>query len=62
MNDSVTEDDAVKMLAQQIITKPIFEALFGSDRFVRQNPVSQTIDAMLDTIDAKNGLNDIDLN
>ncbi|MDR3074464.1 MAG: DEAD/DEAH box helicase family protein, partial [Candidatus Methanoplasma sp.] len=62
VNDSVTEDDAVKMLAQQIITKPIFEALFGSDRFVRQNPVSQTIDAMLDTIDAKNGLKDIDLN
>jgi len=61
INDDVNEEDAVKMLAQQIITKPIFTALFGDDKFVRQNSVSQTIDAMLNEIDAKNGLKDIDL-
>jgi len=61
INDDVTEDDAVKMLAQQIITKPIFTALFGDDKFVKQNSVSQTIDAMLSEIDAKDGLKDIDL-
>jgi predicted helicase len=60
VNDNVTESDAINMLAQQIITKPIFTALFGDDRFVTQNSVSQTIDAMLAEIDAKDGLSDID--
>ena len=48
INGSVTEDDAIKMLAQQIITKPIFIELFGNDTFVQQNPVSSAINAMLD--------------
>lgn len=47
------------MLAQQIVTKPIFQRLFGGEGFVMQNSVSQTIDAMLQEIDAKNGLDDI---
>jgi len=61
VNDDVTDNDAINMLAQQIVTKPIFNALFGNDTFVKQNSVSQTIDAMLDEIDAKNGLKDINL-
>ncbi len=47
------------MLAQQIITKPIFEKLFAKDGFAMQNAVSQTIDEMLQEIDAKKGLEDI---
>lgn len=61
VNDDVSEKDAINMLAQQIVTKPIFEALFGDDRFTTHNPVSQTIDAMLEEIDAKNGLKDVNL-
>jgi len=60
VNDNVDEKTAIDMLAQQIITKPIFEKLFAKDGFAMQNSVSQTIDNMLQEIDAKKGLEDID--
>lgn len=60
VNDNVSEKDAINMLAQQIVTKPIFEKLFGGDGFAMQNSVSDTINKMLDDIDEKNGLKDVD--
>ena len=60
VNENVSEEDAINMLAQQIITKPIFEKLFGGEGFAMKNSVSQTIDTMLKEIDAKDGLKDID--
>lgn len=60
VNENVSEEDAIKMLAQQIVTKPIFEKLFGNDGFVKDNSVSKTIDRMLDRINADNGLAEID--
>ena len=60
VNENVSEEDAIKMLAQQIVTKPIFEKLFGNDGFVKDNSVSKTIDRMLDRINADNGLVEID--
>ena len=59
VNDNVSEQQAIDMLAQQIITKPIFEKLFARDGFAMQNSVSGYIDKMLAAIDAKNGLHDI---
>lgn len=59
VNDNVSEQQAIDMLAQQIITKPIFEKLFAKDGFAMQNSVSGYIDKMLAAIDAKNGLKDI---
>lgn len=59
VNDNVSEQQAIDMLAQQIITKPIFEKLFARDGFAMQNSVSGYIDKMLSAIDAKNGLRDI---
>ncbi len=59
VNDNVDEQTAIDMLAQQIITKPIFEKLFAKDGFAMQNAVSQTIDGMLQEIDAKKGLENI---
>lgn len=59
VNDNVSESQAIDMLAQQIITKPIFERLFAKDGFAMQNSVSGYIDKMLSAIDAKNGLRDI---
>ncbi|MFA6679996.1 MAG: DEAD/DEAH box helicase family protein, partial [Candidatus Methanomethylophilaceae archaeon] len=60
VNDNVSEDDAINMLAQQIVTKPIFEKLFGDEGFAMKNSVSQTIDTMLKEINARDGLKDID--
>ncbi len=60
VNDVVSEEDAIDMLAQQVITKPIFKKLFGDEGFTKQNSVSQAIDAMLEEIHAKDGLREID--
>ena len=39
------------MLAQHLITKPVFEALFDSYSFVNDNPVSKAMDAVLKVMD-----------
>lgn len=59
VNDNVSEQQAIDILAQQIITKPIFEKLFAKDGFAMQNSVSGYIDKMLAAIDTRNGLRDI---
>lgn len=53
LNPSITSDDAIDMLAQHIITRPIFEALFGNYSFVKNNPVSASMQEMLDLFDEK---------
>ena len=47
INPGVTEADAIDMLAQHIITKPVFDALFGSYAFAEHNPVSKAMESML---------------
>jgi predicted helicase len=54
LNDGVTRDDAIGMLSQHLITRPVFEALFGGDDFTHRNPVSQVMQGMIDTLDAAN--------
>ena len=50
LNPSVSKEDAIEMLAQHMITLPIFEALFGDASFVRSNPVSIAMEKMLDVL------------
>ena len=52
LNDGVTRDDAVAMLSQHLLTRPVFEALFGDGQFSGQNPVSRVMQEMLDELDA----------
>ena len=40
INPSVTHDEAIEMLAEHLVTAPVFEALFGDATFTRTNPVS----------------------
>ena len=47
LNDSVTHDDAAAMLSQHLVTKPVFDALFGGSEFTARNPVSQAMQSML---------------
>ncbi|MFB6514196.1 DEAD/DEAH box helicase [Streptomyces virginiae] len=51
INPGVTEPDAIDMLAQHIVTKPVFDALFSSYAFTEHNPVSQAMQKMLDVLD-----------
>ena len=43
INTSITQAEAIEMLSQHIITKPVFDALFENYSFVRNNPVSQSM-------------------
>jgi predicted helicase len=40
INPNITEDEAIEMLAEHLITAPVFEALFGDATFTQSNPVS----------------------
>lgn len=51
LNDSIGEGEAIEMLAQHIITRPVFEALFDSYSFAQNNPVSMALQAVLDALD-----------
>lgn len=56
INPSITREQAVEMLAQHIITQPIFEALFEGYSFAKNNPVSTSMQSMLDVLEAGNNL------
>lgn len=55
INGAISEQQAIEMLAQHLITKPVFEALFESYSFAKDNPVSQAMEAVLNVMD-KQGL------
>ncbi len=47
INPSVDEDTAVEMLAQHLITQPVFEALFDNYSFAQNNPMSKSLGKMI---------------
>lgn len=51
LNDGISRDNAVEMLAQHLITKPVFDALFEGYDFAAHNPVSIVMQDMLDALD-----------
>ena len=53
LNPSVSQNDAIEMLAQHIITKPVFDALFEGYAFTSKNPVSQSMQKIMDILDAQ---------
>ena len=44
INTSITWNDAIDMMAQHILTRPVFEALFETYDFASGNPVSLALD------------------
>ncbi len=51
INPNISEQEAIDMLAQHIIIKPIFEALFEGDEFAKKNPISIAMQKVLDLLD-----------
>lgn len=51
LNNDISQDDAIEMISQHLITKPIFEALFSNYSFVNNNPVSKAIQDILNNMD-----------
>lgn len=58
LNDSITEDEAIEMLAQHLITRPVFETLFDGSSFVQENPVSLAMQTVLGALDTANVANE----
>ncbi|MGV3733052.1 MAG: DEAD/DEAH box helicase [Microcella sp.] len=51
LNPFITERDAIEMLSQHLITKPVFDALFEGYAFSDHNPVSQVMQRMIDALE-----------
>jgi predicted helicase len=47
LNPSISNEDAIEMLAQHLITKPVFDALFEDYAFSDKNPVSKSMQRMI---------------
>jgi predicted helicase len=54
LNGAVTEDEAIEMLAQHLITKPVFDALFEDYDFAAHNPVSVAMQKVVSVLEPKN--------
>ncbi|MGT2928805.1 DEAD/DEAH box helicase [Streptococcus dentasini] len=50
INESIDQNQAIEMLAQHLITLPIFDALFGDYSFVKNNPVSSAMEQIIEEL------------
>ena len=46
MNDQISTNDCMSILAQHIITKPVFQSLFSDYGFIEKNPVSIALNGL----------------
>ena len=51
LGPAISEPDAIEMLAQHLITRPVFDTLFRENEFTRNNSVSKAMEAVLGQID-----------
>lgn len=50
LNNSVSDNEIIEMLAQHLITKPVFDALFADYNFTDHNPMSMAMQNVLNTL------------
>lgn len=60
INPAISESEAIEMMAQHIITKPVFEALFEGYSFVKNNPISVSMQSMLDVLESREFVQETD--
>ena len=53
INPAISRDEAVDMISQHIVTRPVFDALFSGYAFTSHNPVSQAMQGMLDVLEGQ---------
>ncbi|MGO9862346.1 MAG: DEAD/DEAH box helicase [Terriglobales bacterium] len=53
LNPSITQDDAIEMLAQHLITKPVFDSLYEGYQFTTHNPVSKSMQKILTILEGQ---------
>ena len=52
LNDSITREEIIEMLAQHLVTRPVFDALFAGHSFATENSMSKAMQGVLDVLDA----------
>lgn len=52
LNPGVDEEQAIEMLSQHLITRPVFEALFEDYDFTQNNPVSKAMQKVIETVES----------
>ena len=50
LNEGIAENKAISLLAQHLVTRPIFDALFAEFEFAANNPVSAAMEDMVRTL------------
>ncbi|WAI01351.1 DEAD/DEAH box helicase [Methanogenium organophilum] len=53
INPSITREQAIEMLSQHMITKPVFEAIFQDYSFAEHNPISKSMQRMIDLLETQ---------
>lgn len=51
INPAIDEPQAIEMLVQHILTRPIFDAFFGESGFADANPVSRSLQTVVELLD-----------
>lgn len=53
LNDGISRDEVIEMLAQHVVIKPVLDALFDTQeyRFSERNPIAKAMTAMMETLD-----------
>ena len=51
LNNSISDGEIIEMLAQHLITKPVFDALFSDYSFAQHNPMSKSMQGVLDVLE-----------
>lgn len=54
LNNAVSDEEVVEMLAQHLITKPVFDVLFEGYSFASKNPMSLAMQDVLDVLQEHN--------
>ena len=54
LNGDISDNDIIEMLAQHMITQPVFDALFAGYSFAAHNPVSLAMQDILERLHDKN--------
>lgn len=54
LNSSISDEEVIEMLAQHLITKPVFDALFEEYEFAKKNPISVAMQDLLDVMQSHN--------
>lgn len=60
LNPGITVEQCIEMLAQHLITRPVFEALFGEYQFISNNSISESMQRMVELLQTEAVDKDLD--